>query len=419
MEKFKSYLTIIFMCCLLYVMSYFHRVSPTVIAMDIMEDFKISENSLGLFSSATMMAYGLMQLPSGMLSDLFGGRKTLVLLTVAAGGGALWFAFSGSAQSAVAARFLVGLGLAVTVPAATLLASWSSPQAFVRSTSIVFASGGLGGILAAPPLAFLSNHVGWRTAIAGFALFTLLLAVLTLWLIKDSPEGRNSPAPRRPDLGKLLEGVKNVGKSRRFWMLCIWYMCTVGGNFCMTSLWWGPYLSQACGLTKLEVSHVLTANAVGLMLCYPLMGWMSDVVFKCRKPLMLACSVTAAACLAALVAGKSSLGLWGIMVLVPLFGVCTSSPGALAFAMLKDVFPASQTGTALGLINMSFPIWAGVLQFGYGMAFSTVSGSLGVGAGHLAGMALLIVNLVAGLFFLLPVPEHSRPAAEVPALSDR
>ena len=48
---------------------YFHRVSPAVVAQELVKDFSISGVSLGLLASAYFYPYAIMQIPVGLLSD--------------------------------------------------------------------------------------------------------------------------------------------------------------------------------------------------------------------------------------------------------------------------------------------------------------------------------------------------------------
>ena len=67
-----------------------------------------------------------MQLPAGLLSDTWGPRKTITLFFSLAGVGAIWLGLAGSIGPAIAARTLVGLGVAmVFVPTIKVLTTGS------------------------------------------------------------------------------------------------------------------------------------------------------------------------------------------------------------------------------------------------------------------------------------------------------
>lgn len=89
-----------------YVGTMFYRMAPTVLALDLAASLNVATSDLALLSGATMAAYGLMQLPSGLLADALGGRRTVCLFTFIAGVCTLWFGAATSFHGAVIARLL-------------------------------------------------------------------------------------------------------------------------------------------------------------------------------------------------------------------------------------------------------------------------------------------------------------------------
>ena len=59
---------------LVYIVGYFHRVAPAVIAEDLMRAFQTSGVLLGVLSSVYFYTYAAMQIPAGILSDTLGPR---------------------------------------------------------------------------------------------------------------------------------------------------------------------------------------------------------------------------------------------------------------------------------------------------------------------------------------------------------
>ena len=79
--KASAYRWIVF--CLLaigYLLVYFHRLCPAVVALDMQADLQTSGALLGFLAAAYFYPYALMQLPSGLLSDSWGPRKTITVL---------------------------------------------------------------------------------------------------------------------------------------------------------------------------------------------------------------------------------------------------------------------------------------------------------------------------------------------------
>jgi len=80
MQQALRYRWLIFsLLAISYVLVYFHRLCPTVLAVDIMKDLKTGGAITGLLAAAYFYPYALMQIPAGLLSDSWGPRNTITL----------------------------------------------------------------------------------------------------------------------------------------------------------------------------------------------------------------------------------------------------------------------------------------------------------------------------------------------------
>ena len=77
-----------------YFISYLFRVINALISNDISRDLGLSPGQLGLLTSVYFLAFGLFQLPLGLLLDRFGPRRVNAALLSLAAGGALLFALA-------------------------------------------------------------------------------------------------------------------------------------------------------------------------------------------------------------------------------------------------------------------------------------------------------------------------------------
>lgn len=143
----RSPLAVLAILCAGYAVSFFHRACPAVPSVVLMQDFSLDAASFSLISSSTMPGCALTRIPSGMLADIIGGRRTMALYQVFAGlsfmmakrriicalyqvlAGLLNMAFTlcSGLASAVACRFLPGLTLTANIPARKILAARAFP----------------------------------------------------------------------------------------------------------------------------------------------------------------------------------------------------------------------------------------------------------------------------------------------------
>jgi sugar phosphate permease len=78
-HKYRWY--VFWILALQYLLVFFHRACPAVIAPDLISTFGISETALGLLASGYFYPYTFMQIPGGILADAWGAKKTITALT--------------------------------------------------------------------------------------------------------------------------------------------------------------------------------------------------------------------------------------------------------------------------------------------------------------------------------------------------
>ena len=168
-----------------------------------------------------------------------GARKTITVFFCIAFVGSLLLGMATTTLWAIVGRSLVGIGVAMLfVPTMKVLAEWFRVREFAMMTGILMAMGGIGSLIAATPLAFLSSWIGWRFSFVAVGVFTLLLAVLVWTVVRDRPADLGWPSPAGPkkdeeDPIALWEGVRIVLSSRSFWPLAVWFFfdCAVFFSF--------------------------------------------------------------------------------------------------------------------------------------------------------------------------------------------
>ena len=152
--------------CLSYILVYFHRLCPAVIALDMQESFGTSATLLGVLGSAYFYPYAIMQLPTGLLVDSWGPRKTVSSFFLLAAVGSVLMGTASNLTLAMVGRLLVGVGVSTLfVSNFKLLAEWFTPREFVVMGGIFMATGGLGALSA--PRRNFSARRGQRRNLLG------------------------------------------------------------------------------------------------------------------------------------------------------------------------------------------------------------------------------------------------------------
>lgn len=361
---------------LAYLLVYFHRTCPAVVSVELQADLNTDATLLGLLGGAYFWPYALMQLPSGLLTDSWGPRRTITLAFLLAGVAAIFFGMAETVTQAIVARLFVGMGLALLfVPTLKVLTNWFTVGEFSRMTGILIAMGGVGVLSAAGPLAYLSEAAGWRLSFMIMGGITVAVAIAIWFLVRNTPEELGLPkvedsaaaaAGALEQIG-LMEGMKRVVSSGAFWALALWYFFTCGIFFSFAALWGGHYLRQVHGLSQTEAGNVLNMLAVAMIVGCPVLSFISDKILKSRKKMLSITSVIMLGLTAWLAFWPSSMNVPGLYVWCFMMSLSASAIVVVGFTTAKELFPVSMAGTSVGLVNL-FPFLGGaVMQWAVGM----------------------------------------------------
>jgi sugar phosphate permease len=307
-----------------------------------------------------------MQLPAGLLSDSWGARKTITVYFCIGFAGSVLLGLATTIPWAIAGRTMVGIGIAMLfVPTMKVLAEWFRVREFAMMTGILMAMGGIGSLTAATPLALLSSWIGWRHSFVAVGLFTLFLAVLVWMVVRDRPADLGWPSPtggRAPQGSpiRLRDGVRMVLKTPAFWPVAVWFFFTCAVFFSFGGLWGGPYLMQVYGMTKAQAGHVLSMFALGMIFGSPSLGYLSNQVFRGRKPVLMMSGAALVVLTGFLAFMTDRIPLAGLYLICLGLGIFASAIVVIGFTTAKELFPVQITGTAVGLANL-FPFLGGAL----------------------------------------------------------
>lgn len=402
-----------------YILVYFHRLCPAVLAVDIMRDLGVGGSVTGLLGAAYFYPYALMQLPAGLLSDSWGPRKTITVFFIVAFAGSIVLGLAPTVAWAIFGRTIVGVGVAMLfVPTLKILAEWFRKREFAYMTGLLLATGGVGTLAATTPLVWLSSRVGWRNSFLLVGGMTLVMAILVGIFVRNRPADLGWPSPLEPTPSEasssigLAAGVKKVLACGAFWPLAAWFFFDFGIFFSFAGLWGGPYLVHVYGMSRAETGRILTMLAVGLVVGAPFVSWLSDRVFRRRKPVLVICAagvIAVTGLLAFQTDGIPRWGLYGVYFLMTFFG---NAAGVIAFTMNKELFPIGIAGTATGLVNL-FPFFGGAVYqpvLGYVLERWGSAGEGFSAAGYQAAfLALFVSAIIAFSAALLTRETLERP----------
>ena len=369
-----------------------------MIALDIQSSFGITGTLLGVLGSAYFYSYAIMQLPTGLMADSWGPRKTVSVFLLLAGIGSALMGVAPNLTVAIVGRILVGIGVStVFVCNFKLLSEWFTPRQFIIMGSVFMSTGGIGALSSSAPLAWISNVIGWRMTFISVGVITLLMAVLVYAFVRNRPSEMGLPPlnPERREETKgpgLLNGLKMVLTSARFWPPAIWAFCIIGISFAIGGLWGGPYLMQVYGYSKTKAGGILSTFALALIFASPALGWFANRFG--RKSVLIGCSVVLAIVSGIMGVYVDAMNLPALYVLFFSLFVSGGAVGPVMATIAKELFPISISGTAVGAINL-FP-FAGAAVFQVFIGAVLTARSPGQGQYTAAGFRYMFLICLAG-----------------------
>jgi MFS family permease len=392
-----------------FVMSQFFRALNGVLAKDLSADFGLSPAGLGLLTGIFFVAFGLTQIPMGVLLDRFGTRRSVSAALLIAVAGAVVYGLAASTPLLYLGRILQGVGFAgVLMGALLVFARWFPPDRFGTWMGRMIALGGVGGLLSTAPLAFIAATLGWRAACYGGAALTLAAAALVYVVARDAPPGHAVHARAPESWRQSLAGVYAVTRTPRLKPILAMCLVSYPINISLIGLWAPPYLMDAYGITREAAGSLLLAMAVSLIGANLLIGPLERRL-DTRKWLSVGCALTVLTALG-LLAAAPRLGLVPAVALLTLIGGASSYNVVLA-GHARSLFPDRLAGRGMALVAIALMGGPALMQIVSGAIadqFPHDGAKLGLD-GYRAVFAFFAAMIVASLAVYLPVPD-ARPS---------
>jgi len=354
------------------VINYIDRQTLSILARTIQDDLVMSDITYARIVQAFLLAYTVTFIFAGRFTDWLGTRVSLAIFITWWSIANMLTAFSRSALSLGAFRFLLGMGEPGNYTAAPKAVSeWFPPKERGLAVGIYTTGATVGATVAPPIIALLATSYGWRSTFVFTGLLGLIWVLPWLWLYQtphkhsritdqelaliDAERGSETNAAGAvADASKEGEAERWAGLLRRreTWLLLlsrvltdpVWYFYL---------FWFPKYLSDARGLSLSEVGRLVWVVYLAADLGSIIGGWASGAMIKrgvsiipSRKRVMFA-----AACL---------LPLSPFIVFVPSLYLALGIASVAACAhlawqvtlgvMIVDLYPPRTVATVFGVI---------------------------------------------------------------------
>lgn len=340
-----------------YTLSQFYRSFVAVIAPELAAELALSPADLANVSAAWYLVFALAQFPLGVALDRIGPRRTVPALMVVAAAGAMVLAGAGSANEAILANGLIGLGCSpIYMGALYMFARTHDPARFGFTTSWLLGLGSIGNLLSATPLSLSAAAIGWRATFLVIAALTLLSAAVT-WLVVRDP-----PLLARPDGNKsMVAELAQILSLRGLWplipILLLGYAIVVSER----ALWIGPYMSEVYALGPVARGNAILVMAAA-MCGGALMYGVLDRTFVDRRVVVVAAGSLVTAVCFVLLGLLPGLSLYAAVLLLAVVGIAGLS-NPIVVAQARTMFPAHLLGRGLTTMNFLTIGGSGLVQW--------------------------------------------------------
>ncbi|HKU24115.1 MAG TPA: MFS transporter [Candidatus Sulfotelmatobacter sp.] len=274
----------LFIC---YVFAYLDRVNIGFAALQMKQDLHFSDATYGLGAGIFFIGYFLFEVPSNLLLQKIGARKTLTRIMVLWGLVSASFAFVQTPIQFYIARFLLGVFEAGFFPGIVLyLTYWYPPAMRGRAIGLFMTAIAVAGIIGGPLSGWILTYMGGANGWAGWqwmfvveAIPSVILGLLVMTALVDSPkdacwlsmrekellihniEASSEVAQREHSFGKIL-------RDHKVYILGLAYFSIAIGFYAIS--FWLPTIIRGFGVSSpLEIGILSalpsTAGAVAMV----------------------------------------------------------------------------------------------------------------------------------------------------------
>jgi MFS transporter, ACS family, hexuronate transporter len=402
---------IIGLICTLTIINYIDRMTLSVLAPTIMEDFGMSNVTYSRVVTAFLVAYTISQALSGRVLDRVGTRVGFMIFVGIWTVASMLHATARSAVQLAAFRFMLGIGEAGNWPgAAKAVAEWFPIRERAFAMAIFNSGASIGAVVAPPLIVWVALSFGWRYAFfVGASLAAIVMAVwFMLYRVPAehprlsererahivSDQGAADPGPRRAWL--------SLFRHRQVWAL-------IAARFFTDPIWWfliswlPNYLKNARGFSLALIgllawipflfADIGNLSGGGLSSVLIKRGWSVD---RARKTVMVTSALLVPVGVIAVVTTTSDAMA---IAAISLIAFAFQSWIVNVITLPSDCFPKQDVGSvagiggmAAGVASMGFTLLVGYLvdNFSYVPVYILVGimGPLG------AGLFLLIMRRI-------------------------
>ena len=249
----------------LFVLAWIDRVNVGFAKLSMLSDLKFSETVYGFGAGIFFIGYFLFEVPSNLLLEKIGAKKTLARITILWGITSIAMAWVQSEWAFYILRFLLGVFEAGFFPGVVLyLTYWFPAERRSRINGLFMTSFAIAGVIGGPVAGWIMSsmggvygHANWQWLFIIEGIPSILAGVAVLAFLPDRPKDASwlTPAMAQAMTTHLESETKAQAKEHNFmaaltdskvWLCTLLYFCIVSGN--ATIAFWTPSIIRELGI---------------------------------------------------------------------------------------------------------------------------------------------------------------------------
>lgn len=355
-KKVESYRWVVWIIlALVYVFVTFHRMGTGVVRNELEQDFSIGAAQFANIGSMYFYAYFIMQIPSGILADKIGPKKTVTIFSLLAAAGSVIFGIAPNINIAYIGRFLVGIGVSVVFICLIKIQSrWFYSKNFGLMIGFAGLAANIGAVLAQTPLVYAARQFGWRNTFVFMGFAMIFFSVLTTIFVKDDPKDMGLPSMdelenRTVNTSKIstMQALKSVLSNPRTWFIAFTYIGLYTGYAVFLGTFGVSFLMQAYNISKAQAANYVIASVAGSAVGGIVLGYISDRL-KNRKTILIICTALTLLSWIILIYTRMPLGLLYLFLFI--FGFAMTA-FTMCWTVGNEVNDRRFSGIATGVVN--------------------------------------------------------------------
>ncbi|MEJ8849268.1 MFS transporter [Variovorax rhizosphaerae] len=251
----------------LWVLAWIDRVNIGFVKLTMLDDLKWSDSIYGLGAGIFFLGYFFFEVPSNLLLQRIGARKTITRICMGWGIVCVLMMFVKTPAMFYFLRFLMGVFEAGFYPGVILyLTYWYPSERRAKAFGMFMSASGVAGVIGGPlagtlmtSLHGVNGWAGWQWVFLVEGVPSIIAAVVTWYYLTDRPQQAKwlSPAQRqlieadlardRASLGHREESLLASLKDGRLWLLILVFFCVIAANSSLT--FFGPSVVKEVGFT--------------------------------------------------------------------------------------------------------------------------------------------------------------------------